>query len=175
MTDEKPEVEVEAGEGDEDAGSDSGAGTGLTTEPAPSPKRAESKNTQKAEAGAAATAADAKPKSVVVKAETKDKGDFKELSVAQTVARDAYSKLLLHACKHPSRPVMGVLLGNKAKGDEKSSFSDALVPVVEAVPLFHSYALAPMMEMSMMQVSGSLSLLDCTDLCVVGRLTSTAS
>eukprot|EP00457_Paulinella_chromatophora_P012521 gb/GEZN01012736.1/.p1 GENE.gb/GEZN01012736.1/~~gb/GEZN01012736.1/.p1 ORF type:complete len:244 (+),score=21.53 gb/GEZN01012736.1/:90-734(+) len=57
----------------------------------------------------------------------------------------AYSKLMLHVCSYPSRPVFGVLLGST---DQKSTLH-----VVESVPLFHSHALAAQTEAALLQVS----------------------
>ncbi|KAJ3170446.1 ER membrane protein complex subunit 8 [Geranomyces variabilis] len=56
----------------------------------------------------------------------------------------AYSKLVLHAAKHSVCEVSGVLIGRKKSGDE--------VEVVDAVPLFHSRPLAPMLEVALQQV-----------------------
>ena len=122
---------------------DSGSGIGLGDAPSASPAKGDAKTPSKNKtADAEEEPASAKKSKVSVEKEVK------EIVAAATMERDAYSKLLLHACKHPARPVLGVLLGRKGKTDEK----DALAHVVEAVPLFHSYVLAPMLEMSMMQV-----------------------
>jgi hypothetical protein len=69
---------------------------------------------------------------------------------ASSVSKLAYSKMILHACKHPSRPVLGVLLTSKDSSD-KDSKSDSR-QIVDVVPLFHDYTLAPMMEVAMTQI-----------------------
>ncbi|KAJ9460781.1 ER membrane protein complex subunit 8/9 [Diplonema papillatum] len=57
----------------------------------------------------------------------------------------AYGKLLLHAFKHPSQAVSGLLVG---KVDAKVLY------VHEAVPLFHTYSqLMPMLEVALKQVN----------------------
>ncbi|KAJ3161235.1 ER membrane protein complex subunit 8 [Geranomyces variabilis] len=56
----------------------------------------------------------------------------------------AHSKLVLHAAKHSVCEVSGVLIGRKKSGDE--------IEVVDAVPLFHSRPLAPMLEVALQQV-----------------------
>lgn len=58
----------------------------------------------------------------------------------QVIEEKAYLTMILHACKYPARPVLGVLLG-KPGGS-----------ISVAIPLFHSYPLAPMLEMGMLQV-----------------------
>ncbi len=78
------------------------------------------------------------------------------------VSELAFCKMILHACKYPARPVIGVLLGSKpiksegAAGatDSKSSAAAAggAKGISDAVPLFHNYPLAPMMEIAMTQV-----------------------
>jgi hypothetical protein len=60
------------------------------------------------------------------------------------VERDALLKLLLHAAKHPSSSVNGVLLGTASGGG---------VHVTDAVPLFHnSLTLADSTEVALVQV-----------------------
>lgn len=59
------------------------------------------------------------------------------------VSDAAYSKILMHAAKFPSRPVCGVLLGND---------TDGKVQILDSLPLFHNYPLAPALEASMMIV-----------------------
>ena len=64
-----------------------------------------------------------------------------------TLERDAYLALFLHACKHSSKGVNGLLLG-RVDGDD--------VKLLKALPLFHSsFALSPMLEMALMLVSAS--------------------
>lgn len=64
-----------------------------------------------------------------------DKGSAGGATTA--IGANAYSTIVLHACKHPARPILGMLLGKTGSA------------VSEAVPLFHSYPLAPMLEMGM--------------------------
>lgn len=60
-----------------------------------------------------------------------------------TLERDAYSVLFMHACKHASKSVNGVLLGSIADG--------GVITVQKALPFFHSsLALAPMLEVGLM-------------------------
>lgn len=54
----------------------------------------------------------------------------------------AYLSLLLHAAKHPHKPVNGVLLGKSSEADT--------VEVVATVPLLHAWtSLSPMMEIGL--------------------------
>ena len=54
---------------------------------------------------------------------------------------EAYAVLFLHACKHPTKAVNGLLLGTA---------TDAGVSVTRALPLFHSsFALGPMLEVAL--------------------------
>ncbi|KAL1498793.1 hypothetical protein AB1Y20_014100 [Prymnesium parvum] len=58
------------------------------------------------------------------------------------LSHDAYCVLFLHACKHPSKAVNGLLIG---------TVTDGAVRVTKALPLFHSsLALAPMLETALM-------------------------
>jgi hypothetical protein len=74
----------------------------------------------------------------------------------------AYAIMMLHASKYPSRPVTGILLGNKTheaqmgKNQKTGTFS---YDIVKAVPLSHHYLLAPMMEIAMTQVTSTLGTL----------------
>jgi len=57
------------------------------------------------------------------------------------VSHQAYVKIILHAAKHPHKPVNGVLLG---------SLSGKTVNVSDAVPLLHLWTgLSPMMEIGL--------------------------
>ena len=61
---------------------------------------------------------------------------------AYVLSHKAYLSLLLHAARHPHKPVNGVLLG-------KSSGADT-VDVVATVPLLHAWtSLSPMMEIGL--------------------------
>ena len=61
---------------------------------------------------------------------------------AYVLSHKAYLSLLLHAARHPHKPVNGVLLG-------KSSGADT-VAVVATVPLLHAWtSLSPMMEIGL--------------------------
>jgi len=67
-------------------------------------------------------------------------------------------KILLHASKHPSCTVNGVLLGKEVKVSAGSE-GEGEVRVSDIVPLFHaSYHLAAPTEIALAQV-GALSLL----------------
>lgn len=58
------------------------------------------------------------------------------------LSAEAYCVAFLHACKHPTKAVNGLLLGSAGAGGTK---------VVKALPLFHSsLALAPMLEAALM-------------------------
>jgi hypothetical protein len=61
----------------------------------------------------------------------------------ENINRLAYCKIVMHAVKYPSKPVMGVLVGKTTDGKPSA---------VDAIPLVHSYSLAPMMELAMLQV-----------------------
>lgn len=62
---------------------------------------------------------------------------------------DALFGVLLHAFKHPSSAVSGVLLGTA--GDRAGG---AAVEVAEAVPICHSFVtLTPVLEAALAQVS----------------------
>ena len=56
---------------------------------------------------------------------------------------EAYSKMLLHAAKYPWAAVNGLLLGTS---------NEQAVEVKDAVPLFHTAVLAPMLEVAMLLV-----------------------
>jgi hypothetical protein len=56
------------------------------------------------------------------------------------IAPLAYVKAILHACAHPARPVLGVLLASKS-GE-----------VVDVVPAFHSNPLAPSLEIAFLLI-----------------------
>ena len=62
-----------------------------------------------------------------------------------TLEGDAYVTLFLHACKHSSKAVNGLLLG-RVDGENN-------VTLLKALPLFHSsFALSPMLEVALMLV-----------------------
>eukprot|EP01083_Nonionella_stella_P002817 8060_1 len=54
-----------------------------------------------------------------------------------------FCKALLHSAKHTARPVFGILLGE---------IDGKKVRITDAIPTFHNYTLAPMLEMSMIQI-----------------------
>lgn len=61
-----------------------------------------------------------------------------------TVSHQAYVKIILHAAKHPHKPVNGVLLGSQSPSGSSS------VLVSDAVPLLHLWtSLSPMMEIGL--------------------------
>lgn len=81
------------------------------------------------------------------------------------IAQNAYIKLVLHAQKHCSSAVNGVLLGRV------SAQSDTVVEILDAVPLFHSHlGLLPNLEISLILVSFSLCSVQLTPLFAEGRL-----
>jgi len=60
-----------------------------------------------------------------------------------TLAADAYVTLFLHACKHSSKAVNGLLLGSVDANNN--------IMALKALPLFHSsFALSPMLEVALM-------------------------
>eukprot|EP00928_Gymnodinium_smaydae_P070207 TRINITY_DN54106_c0_g1_i1.p1 TRINITY_DN54106_c0_g1~~TRINITY_DN54106_c0_g1_i1.p1 ORF type:complete len:214 (+),score=48.88 TRINITY_DN54106_c0_g1_i1:83-724(+) len=61
----------------------------------------------------------------------------------------AYAKLVMHCCKHSSSPCLGVLLG-QAQGQTGSG--KAGVRIMDAVPLFHTHSLAPMLKVAFMLI-----------------------
>lgn len=89
-------------------------------------------------------------------------------SSAYEVDSAALLKILLHAAKHPSKDVLGVLVGRPPSSTSSSSSSGAgdgiddadgnATPsvsgrVVDALPLFHeSTGLTPMLEIALLQV-----------------------
>jgi hypothetical protein len=65
--------------------------------------------------------------------------------VSYKLSNQAYLKIILHAAKHPHRPVNGVLLGN---------MSDSGVLIDDSIPLLHHWtSLSPMMEIGLDLVS----------------------
>ncbi|KAF8530123.1 hypothetical protein BU17DRAFT_78696 [Hysterangium stoloniferum] len=63
------------------------------------------------------------------------------MATTHTVSHQAYVKIILHAAKHPHKPVNGVLLGKK---------NGHLVAISDAVPLLHMWtSLSPMMEIGL--------------------------
>ena len=65
------------------------------------------------------------------------KSESSSSAAAPRLSHAAYAKVMLHACKHPSASVVGLLLGRL---DGKT------VEVLDVVPLFHTAPLAPMLE-----------------------------
>ncbi|OLP91182.1 ER membrane protein complex subunit 8/9-like [Symbiodinium microadriaticum] len=53
----------------------------------------------------------------------------------------AYAKAVLHSCKHSAAPVLGLLLG---------SANGKVLKVADAIPLFHTHALGPMLKIACM-------------------------
>ncbi|PSR95571.1 ER membrane protein complex subunit 8/9 like [Actinidia chinensis var. chinensis] len=61
------------------------------------------------------------------------------------IGQNAYIKLVLHALKHKTAAVNGVLLGRLSGGDA--------VEIADAVPLFHSHlGLLPPLEIALLQI-----------------------
>lgn len=69
--------------------------------------------------------------------------ETKMSSPASSISATAYLKVILHACRYPSRSILGVLLGSVAK--------DGSVEVSDAIPAFHSNPLAPALEICFLQ------------------------
>ena len=68
------------------------------------------------------------------------------------IEQNAYIKLVLHALKHKTSAVNGVLLGRIYCGDT----SNPVVEIVESVSLFHSQiGLLPPLEIALIMVSRS--------------------
>ncbi|CAL5402621.1 unnamed protein product [Camellia sinensis] len=64
------------------------------------------------------------------------------------IGQNAYIKLILHALKHRSSAVNGVLLGRLSGGD-----SNPVVEIADSVPLFHSQiGLLPPLEIALIQI-----------------------
>lgn len=57
-----------------------------------------------------------------------------------TFSTAAYAKMVLHACEWPHAPVSGILLASSAHGISES------VLCVDALPLFHSAPLGPLLD-----------------------------
>ena len=77
--------------------------------------------------------------------------------MSTTLSGDAYCVLFMHACKHPSRAVNGLLLGKT---------SEQGVSVQKALPLFHTpLGLAPMLEAALMLVRNSPATPPCAPFC----------
>ena len=77
--------------------------------------------------------------------------------MSTTLSGDAYCVLFMHACKHPSRAVNGLLLGKT---------SEQGVSVQKALPLFHTpLGLAPMLEAALMLVRNSPATTPCAPFC----------
>mmetsp|Transcript_20858 Transcript_20858/g.45958 ORF Transcript_20858/g.45958 Transcript_20858/m.45958 type:complete len:206 (+) Transcript_20858:75-692(+) len=55
----------------------------------------------------------------------------------------AYAKVIMHGCKHSSEAVVGVLIG---------VLSGKALRVVDAVPLFHTHSLGPMLKIAFMLI-----------------------
>jgi len=55
----------------------------------------------------------------------------------------AYAKALMHGCKHASEAVTGIFIG---------SSNGKVLKVVDAIPLFHTHSLAPMLKVACMLI-----------------------
>lgn len=60
------------------------------------------------------------------------------------LSTSAYSKILLHAHKHPSKQVLGILVGQLLN---KNS-----IQVTDSFPISHGQTLLPMLEIALVQV-----------------------
>mmetsp|Transcript_91291 Transcript_91291/g.144261 ORF Transcript_91291/g.144261 Transcript_91291/m.144261 type:complete len:209 (+) Transcript_91291:81-707(+) len=56
----------------------------------------------------------------------------------------AYAKAIMHGCKHASDRVIGVFIG--------SATDPKVVRIVDAIPLFHTHTLAPMLKIAFMLI-----------------------
>ena len=64
------------------------------------------------------------------------------------INKEAYLKIILHACKYPSSTVNGVLLAQEEPEDKSSK-----IIIADAIPLFHHWnTLTPMLEVGLQQV-----------------------
>jgi hypothetical protein len=63
-----------------------------------------------------------------------------------TLSQKAFVTSLLHACKHVTTPVYGVLLAEPLK-------DNSVLRIVESVPLFHETPMAPLLEVAMTMIS----------------------
>lgn len=73
------------------------------------------------------------------------------------ISERAYIKSVLHAVKHKTSAVNGILIG-RVSGDGIEG-GDFTLHIVDAVPLFHSQlALLPMLELALLQVDEHLAL-----------------
>ncbi|CAK9002779.1 unnamed protein product [Durusdinium trenchii] len=77
----------------------------------------------------------------------------------------AYAKAVLHLCKHSSSSVLGLFLGH-ADG--------RVMKVLEAIPLFHTHALGPMLKVACMLAEEHCKSTDAT-MEIVGIYHATAS
>ncbi|CAB4443664.1 unnamed protein product [Rhizophagus irregularis] len=65
------------------------------------------------------------------------------------INKEAYLKIILHACKYPSSTVNGVLLAQEEVGNDDSN----KIIIADAVPLFHHWnTLTPMLEVGLQQI-----------------------
>merc|ERR1719437_215966 len=55
----------------------------------------------------------------------------------------AYAKAVMHCCKHGSEAVTGIFIG---------SSSGKVLKLVDAIPLFHTHSLAPMLKIACMLI-----------------------
>ncbi|CAN0325049.1 unnamed protein product, partial [Ectocarpus fasciculatus] len=76
------------------------------------------------------------------------------------VEEAAYLKLMLHAAKYPWAAVNGFLLGEEGLTGQAS-----VVYLLDAVPLFHTSTLAPLLETSAVMVDAHAAR---SGLCIVG-------
>ncbi|RIA98120.1 hypothetical protein C1645_176215 [Glomus cerebriforme] len=66
------------------------------------------------------------------------------------INKEAYLKIILHACKHSSRTVNGVLLAQQVSDNDNTTNK---IIIVDAVPLFHHWnTLTPMLEVGLQQI-----------------------
>ena len=72
-----------------------------------------------------------------------------------TLAPKAYCKAIMHAVKHATQPVAGILLGKRVSSGASDDSDCPCCFVADAVPILHSQALAPspILDVAVLQVS----------------------
>merc|ERR1719265_107556 len=76
----------------------------------------------------------------------------------------AYAKAVMHACKHSSDLVTGVVIG---------TVSQKVMNIVDTIPLFHTHSLGPMLKIAFMLIEQHCR--TCDDLEIIGLYHATPS
>ena len=71
------------------------------------------------------------------------------MALVVKIERNVYIKIVLHASKYPSFPVIGFLLGNEENNE---------VIVSNLFPIFHSSPLGPLFDIALLSVREQLFL-----------------